>query len=580
MVQLLMRLFVVIITMIVPLRAFSQLKKDKKAEDYFQKGIRLFEQQNYQQAQRLFTSAASRSYNRLTAASIYMSGLSYYYREEYETALNKFQNLLNSYPLSMYASEASYHKALILLKKPENRFAGLFVLNREIESAQNDEIKQKFLDAYYKFIYQMDSKFLKEYLEFIDQKHPRRTKLNEAYAYKLWEEKKLSELKDFIESFGKENKPLSSKLKLWEPPVIKEKEKLPDLKIAVILPFQASYSVKELNMVSNWAVELLEGIQLAIYNNKLPYDTNIKIKVFDSKNDVSVTQNLMSKEIKNFSPHVIIGDVLNNICLAISDQTEAYKIPQFIPISPAKSLIENKNYTYLQNPSMMTQISGLATYAIKKLGKKNILIFNDQTKLSDIQTKYFQDKGEELKANIIIRKVALSSNFDLRAAKGVISDLGEKGIDGIFIASDDENYVGKLLNAMKSKNIHCSVFGSSDWGKFKIVDKGLLSHFNSSFVDGYYENNDSSEYDKFVKSYRDAFRLYPSRYVCLGYDLVRYILVLKSINPSKSIKEIIHDSKPFVGLIQNYYYGNAQDNQSFQVLQFSKDGKIEKIKMW
>jgi hypothetical protein len=50
-------------------------------------------------------------------------------------------------------------------------------------------------------------------------------------------------------------------------------------------------------------------------------------------------------------------------------------------------------------------------------------------------------------------------------------------------------------------------------------------------------------------------------------------------SPSTSLYELIEKATPYKGLIQNYYFAKAQDNQSLQLLQY-RNGKIEKIKTW
>jgi hypothetical protein len=59
-----------------------------------------------------------------------------------------------------------------------------------------------------------------------------------------------------------------------------------------------------------------------------------------------------------------------------------------------------------------------------------------------------------------------------------------------------------------------------------------------------------------------------------------YLISLKpGASSSTSLNELIEKAAPYKGLIQNYYFAKAQDNQSLQLLQY-RNGKIEKIKTW
>lgn len=567
--------------LLLPQLLLAQVKKDKKSEEYFAKGVKLFTEQNYPQAYKQFILIQERPFNRVYTAGIYMTALTLFNNEEYDLSLSKFQQLLNQYPQSAYTDEASYHKALIMLKKTDSRIGGLYLLNKLMEEAGNEELKSDARKAFQAFLYdETDPKFLKEYYEFIGKDHMNRALVLEAYCYKLYKDKNWDEINKLIQEYKSQNGEITDRLKHWDTAPLKEKKKNNKIRIAAILPFQATKSVTQLNVLSNWAVELLEGMQLSVLLNQEPMPVDIIVRAYDSKNEVKTIESLLTNEIKEFKPDIIIGDVKNDPTRVLAQYAEQNKIIQFIPISPVEGLVEGKKYVYLLNSSMKTQMTGLAKYATDKLTYKKFMLVGDHTPLSDAQMPLFESVLKEKGLKATVKNTPSNLEKDKWYFKTLAGELLEKNYDALFIASNNETIVNSFLMALKSKNCQLTVFGSTDWGRFKTVDSKLLSQYNTSFSDGYYIQNDTAQFSRFSKQYSETFKQLPSRYACLGYDIMSYVISLKpGISANTSLYELIEKATPYKGLIQNYYFAKAQDNQSLQLLQY-RNGKIEKIKTW
>src|SRR5262249_3972043 len=73
-------------------------KRDKKAKQKYEEGKRLFEKKNHPYAAKKFQKVAAPNFNLHTTPAIYMAGLCYFYLNDYEKAMTKFQYLLETYP--------------------------------------------------------------------------------------------------------------------------------------------------------------------------------------------------------------------------------------------------------------------------------------------------------------------------------------------------------------------------------------------------------------------------------------------------------------------------------------------------
>lgn len=561
------------------LPALGQLKKDKKAEQYFSEGVKKLNAKDYAAAAKSFQNVAQRDFNRVTTAAIYMAGLAYFYQDDYERSISKFQYLINTYPKSQYVDDATYHKALLMIDSPENRMGGLYLLTKLHREARTKEMRQDAINAFKYFLYvSASSSFLKEYYGFAKTEYT--AMVLEALCYRLYEERKFDELTEYLRSYEKAAGELSYRLKSFEIKKQAREIEADVIDVALVLPFQAHKQYPELTSISLWSAEMLAGMQVALDMKKDMTPVGVRLKVFDSEKSDQRLNELIASDLNAFSPDFVIGEILNKPSKELADFSESKKAAQFIPLSPVESLVQKKKHVFLANPSMRTQISGLANYAIKELELEKIMVVTESSNLSRIQADFFCEAVAQNKLSCVERTVAEDYQTEGNIISFIIQDLKARDFDAVFLATSDETLISYFTNSMKRNNAEVQLLGVSNWGQLELADARILSDFNTIFVDSYYPNNDILNKSKFEKAYEKRFNKPPSEYSFRGYDLISYILYCSGNKPEQSdYTKAIRDAAPYRGLVQNYFYRKANDNQSVQLLQY-QEGIIEKIKPW
>lgn len=565
---------------LVAFSAQAQLREDRKAEQLWIRGKSLFENGEYGLALAQFEDVLERRFNLLTTPALYMSGLCFYHLDDPQRGVERFQKLLNDYPLSMYAEEASYHKALLMLRLPEGRLGGLYLLTQLIQQANAPGLMKDARNAYLNYLHnEADADFLIEYYEVIRPRPEFRFLVHEALCYRLYKEGRHELLTHMLDEYRKERGNLNDRLTRL---VVKAPEgvKVRQVRVALLMPFNTQSEAQLLPQLSLWSQELLGGMRLALEELRDSLGANIDLKVLDTRENADRTKELVQKELEAFKPDLIVGDLLNGPSKTISEYAEKNKTIQVIPLSPVEELIKGKKYVYLANPSMPLQIRSLARYGIQQLKSTRFLVIGDGTGLSNRQVKEFTAVLKD--SGFSYLEHSLSENYDLeyRRLRGVISQMKSQSIETVFIASDNESMVAFLLKQFEADNIVVRVLGSSDWHRFEVIERRLLVLYDATFACTYYAQNDPEAFSAFAEKYRQQYRHAPGMPASLGYDICRFFLGGRFRQPDGSQwKEAIRKAKPWRGLNQNYYYAGGQDNQSVQFLQYRESG-LEKVKMW
>ena len=559
---------------------YAQVREDRKAEQLWLRGKSLYESAAYQEALAQFNEILERRHNLLTTPALYLSGLCFYHLNQPEQGISRLQRLLIEYPGSVYADEATYHKALMMLQLPDSRQGGLYLLSNLMQQAGRPDLSRDSRSAYLDYLYrQADVDFLIGYYDLVKVRADIRFIVHEALCYRLFAAKRFELLSLFLDEYQHEQGSLNDRLKrllVQVPPNLQARQ----IKVALLLPFNSRRSMPVLPQITVWSQELLAGIRLGLEELGDSLRCNIELKVFDTEESSDRTRDLIKNQLEPFTPDLIVGDLLNGPSKVIAEFAERSKIIQVIPLSPVDELIRNRKYIYLANPSMSLMTRSLARYAINHLKTSRYLIISDGTTLSNRQVQEFT--GELRDSGFTFLEHKLSDNYDLeyRRLRGVLAQMKSQQIETVFIASDNESLVAFVLRQFDAENLLVRVLGSTDWYRFNVIDRRLLALYECTFACPYFTGNDPVHYRRFANAYRQRYQRDPGMAASLGYDLSRYFLSgrFAQADPGQW-KESIRKAPPWRGLNQNYYYAGGQSNQSVQLLQYREAG-LERLKLW
>jgi|GEM_PF-3103325 len=555
--------------------------KDKKADNLVSLAKRYFKTQNYLDAAISYDLATQRPYNQLTTYSVYMAGLSYYRLGEMEKALDKFQVLIKDYSKSKYKEDAIYHRGLILMSSEgvndrEKGMDALFKLMGEtrdgtLRSACESQIKDHLFNKY-------PLSFLDLYILFAPEAY--KPWFVEAACFQLQEGGQgyaaLERIAEYEAKGGVMTDYLNGLKGKFETGQIINPGRL-NIAIFLSLNLQTLDTAQAVPKKSLWAVEMLEGMKIALDSIGGQMNKQVNVRIFDTKGDTALLHQQIDS-LDQFAPNAIVGDIRSAMARPISNWAERNKVLHIIPRNPVMRLVKDKRYTFLAHPALETHGAQMAEYAYNVENKRKFLVFNDHSFVSERFATAFKaviDSTEE--GSVTMRDVAKIYEDNRKSIPSFIKSLKYKDYDAIYIPLPSEESAGLIISQLNYHRVEIPVMGGPDWEIFNVIDPELKTKYELQYSTFFYEKNDSIMYDSLTTACLMDYAYKPSKNTLLGFDIMAYTLELaKSMNGQVDPGEYVRNAPVYHGIHQDFFYGGEQNNQMVNIIKF-EDGRTKKV---
>ncbi|HHG84455.1 MAG TPA: hypothetical protein ENJ82_06885, partial [Bacteroidetes bacterium] len=548
------------------LDAQADAKVDERARELVSLGKKYFRTHNYLDAGLSFELATQRPKNRLSTYSWYMKGLSYFKLVEYKKANDAFNKLLHDYPKTEYAKDARYHKSIMLMRseKINDRERGLDQLFVMLNQANKRGFQVDIEETIRHFLHhEFDQEFLDLYIIFAKPAY--KVWFLEATCARLDEKGNGYSILEKLKSYEEEGGTLTAYLADLKAKYESGKRMRPNqLNIAIFLSFNL-HLLDTANAVpekSRRALELYEGMRLALDSISQTINKRINVAVFDTQSDtIGLATDLDSLE--RFQPDLIIGDIRTSLASRISAWAEAHHTIHIIPRNPLNELIKDKKYTFLAHPSLHSHGAEMARYLLEMRGKRNILVFNDQSYFSSRFAKAFIAEVDSFPGATVVEKIVPRKYKPLRdQLVRYLKTLKYQNYDAIYIPLSSEEAAGLIISQLNYYKIKTQVIGGPDWEMFSVIDPEIKSAYNLEYSTFYCEKNDSVGFDELYQHCLREYGYRPSQYTVQGYDIMAWVLnTSKEMNAFTDPVDVIRNAPNYHGIHQDFYFGDAQDNQ-------------------
>ncbi|MEM6261487.1 MAG: hypothetical protein AAGI38_03190 [Bacteroidota bacterium] len=564
------------------------MEKDLQVVSQIEQGKRLLQTQRYTEAASVLETASLRPFNQSTTTAIYLAGLAYFYEGDDFGAIQKFEQLLTSFPKSTYTEEARYHRSLLFLKKydPEKRKSGLTDLGKLMVAARDVQLRSEAEAALRKSLFEtLRLDFIKAY--FREAPQVIKPLMAEAISYRMVQkgEREAGKLfyDDYLKAGGTNTTFLTALFQKTEaaPPKVMEPN---IIRAAIFLPLflDEPYSVpllEEMPPKTRVSLEFYEGFKEAVKQFSITSEKKVFIELHDSRKD-TLRLSLLLPQASSRLPTFLIGEVFTSMSAYISEWTEAINLCHVVPFSVNPSLIEHKQHTFLASPSVATHGSHMATYAFEKQGMRNVILWTDQRAFTNWVVQSFDSTFRALGGVTTI--VTTDSIFDPEDTPESISDentrLKDMAFDGVYIPISNEETAGQILSNMKWQNFVLPAMGTPAWAGFSIIDQELKEDFDLTFTSDAMPDKSGSSSTPFYQNYLAVYKVPPSDAVLKGYELGNYLLNLAEIHdPEKiSFSQFLRLAESYKGNFFSFSFQQYQDNQNLYFFQF-KDNTITQV---
>ncbi|MDX1908831.1 MAG: ABC transporter substrate-binding protein [Bacteroidia bacterium] len=540
-----------------------------------------------------FEQARVRPFSRATTAAVYFSGITAYQKQYDDFAMQRFEELLRTYPKSTYAQDAMYHRALVQLRSRQAsvQAEGLQNLIQFAAATTDTELRTAATTRIRQICLGMSDT---DALQAVYDQTPASLRLPvlECLVYQLVQaredERARQQYTAYLNGGGTASAYIGALLPEKKPlppaPVIPAYEK-GVIKIGLMLPlFLEQPGLEYINTIPQemmMGLGFYEGFMLAVntWSSRHP-QTKVYIKTLDTRRDTLLTRQRL-RELDSMGVNLVVGDIYNIQSRIISDWAETRKVPQIIPISATMELVSDKTYTFLAHPTAQTHGARLAEYAWNTYGMRQAYVFTDKQPASQELADGFLEAIQRLGGNADTLVISPTYKEALKQIPRLVKQIPtQDSTIGVYVPlMNNEEASGLIVNLLRTNGHKVLLMGSPHFrSRYTTLGRDIKDGYRLLFTSSHMIDEQSSDYmavyDTFVKTYN----LPPSEQAIQGYDLAWYLLDLMQAYPIQSgtaLEQYLRTAPPAKGLHLNYQFGNQQSNQQVNIGQYQPEGIIK-----
>ncbi|MBI1910852.1 MAG: penicillin-binding protein activator [Deltaproteobacteria bacterium] len=355
--------------------------------------------------------------------------------------------------------------------------------------------------------------------------------------------------------------------------------------IGVLLPLKGNYN--------QFGEDALSGVLLAadVFGDR---NGSVEVIVKNVGADPSTVEGTVAELSANNRVAGIVGPLLSSTAFETARQAQKKGIP-VITLSQKDGLPEVGDYVFRNFLTPRQQASGLAEYAVKKLGNKRIVMLYPQSNYGIELAKLFEKEvkryGGEVVKQVQYAQGATDFSEEMKRAFAVQVKERKEGrkrvkeftptlkADALFIPDSYEavNLITPYLDYYGIKDIQ--LLGSNGWNSPKLVEAGAKGVEGAIFVDGFYADSSREGTEEFTGRFKQVYGRAPGVLEAQAYDAARILILAANGENNEmpdrlAVKNKLHQIKNFNGASGNLRFdGNGEAVKNLFILTV-KDGQI------
>lgn len=541
-----------------------------------------------------------------------------YNAQRYNSALFRFEKIINGYDLNSKTSAAYFFKIKILIENEEfgdaNYFCSRFIENfpgskyteevrillittllNEYEYYSALEEILILIDRTNSIIYRIEAKILGEkiagkYLDsddiqnLIDLFTSKKVKpyllllLGKSFLREREIDEALHTFSQVLHKYVTSEEYPEAK-NLYDNPVVPGANKSINPLIGVLLPLNID---EEGNYTSSAASEILDGIKLAISEFNKNREDKIGIVIRDTKNDVDVIDDIRYELGNNENIKAILGPIFSNEVRVTLNSFEGTNLAILSPTATDNDLIYVSEDFFQANPPLAVRGKIMAQYVFFVENLRMMAVLNSIDGYSPLLAATFIDEFERLGGTITVKATYRSNSFSLSEPISQIAAVDAADttntLEGIYIPLANKSDATVILSQLGQDSLYFPIFGNQDWFSAKGFESAPEISNMLTFSSDYYLDYNDDNYQIFSENFSQLTGKDPNRNVLYGYDTAKYLLtVMRNIAPRRlGIKDKMISGIMSKGFHNNISFDENRMNRFMNIVQY-KNGIFELV---
>lgn len=290
------------------------------------------------------------------------------------------------------------------------------------------------------------------------------------------------------------------------------------LTISLMLPLSDT-----LGRVRGGFVEFYQGALLAAEDLKAE-GRSIDLQLFNTKNSASVVEKLVAEEPTIADTDLFIGPVYERNAASVIEFAAEKGVPVVSPLESATEGCYGRHY-YRMAPTDSTHQHKLSS------------LVGPETNVIMVYTASNDEKMEREILSVLgdhpYGKVIYDEKFEVDSLQSRPIEELMATEDNLFVVLSDNELdtdrslaiISSMMNSRQPKygtrRVPIRVVGSSDWARYRNMDRNLLFKLDVSYVANYHADRGNQLVKEFDRRYIRAFGRAPSMFAYRAYDAVK-----------------------------------------------------------
>jgi len=322
-----------------------------------------------------------------------------------------------------------------------------------------------------------------------------------------------------------------------EPPVGKKREDSGVYQVSVLLPFFLSendsvlqsdgINAPEIFKRSHMALHFYEGLLMAL-DSVRSTGLDVQLRVFDTGNSEERVGRIVS-EGKLSGSDLIIGPFYSGEFQKAATFAQEQRIPIVTPTMQGKQILEGNAMVMKVLPSEEQMMVALGRYLSKLKGTNNLILHYGKPE----QQLLLWRLRSGLDANAEGQRPSFPAiDISKGMRDSVFHRLSQSRPNHLVFLTSEESRVASLVRSLSSwsKDMDITVYGLSDWPKFRNVEADHWDRLNLHVPDAVAIDYADESTERFISDYRKLYGTEPNTFAFRGYDIgIHFLRALPGI---------------------------------------------------
>ncbi|MFN8633266.1 MAG: ABC transporter substrate-binding protein [Chloroflexota bacterium] len=292
----------------------------------------------------------------------------------------------------------------------------------------------------------------------------------------------------------------------------------------------------------------------------------VQIQFEDTQSDPKQSVAVAEKFVSDKRIVAEIGDFASPASMAASSIYERAGLVQYGFTNSHPDFTKGGQYMFSTAPNQADDAPFLATYAVKELGKKKLVLLHLNTDWGKTTADLFENRAKELGAQIVYRDSYLPDEKDF---KTIVTKARDANPDGLALMS---YYTDAALIAQQARaqGLGVDIIANGAVYSPKFIELGGSAIEGVTTTSPWFVGNTRPAVQEFVKKYRDKYNEDPNWFAGNAYDTVMILanVIEKVGTDRKAIRDGLAGLKDYPSLV----YGNLSfdANRRAEIKEFNR----------